>query len=330
MSFVLVVYLAHDKCGFGGFVAMKKFEKDTLRGMIVKGNLRAAMTYLEQFPETAALYQKSVALYQQEHYLTYDVDAELNKILLAYQKYYRDAFYLELPAEEAAQRLRERLAELFRAASDASLDKLEEMVGTAFHQKSFHALMGRTSGYYGPYIWKVEELKHYKVELPEGEQDYAVKFLDGFIMKSWLDYISFGETGTGGWSNGDGLIHCVRAAYDLESEDFQVSLLKHEAQHAMDQARYKDITNEELEYRAKLVELIYSRERRMLEHFVSQADATKADNGHGLAAERIVRGFEICLKKDRGSLAELPIESVQTIAQSLFSESSEEIAEKYR
>ena len=89
---------------------MKKFEKDTLRGMLVKGNLQAAMTYLEQFPETTALYQKGVALYQKEHYLTYDVDAELNEILLIYQKYYRDAFYLELSAEEAAQRLRERLA----------------------------------------------------------------------------------------------------------------------------------------------------------------------------------------------------------------------------
>lgn len=288
------------------------------------------MTYLEQFPETAALYQKGVDLYQKEHYLTYDVDVELNEILLVYQKYYRDAFYLELSADEAAQRLQERLAELFRVTLDASLDKLEEMAETAFRQKSFHALMGRTSGYYGPYIWKVEELRHYKVELPEGEQDYAVKFLDGFIMKSWLDYISFGETGTGGWSNGDGLIHCVRAAYDLESEDFQVSLLKHEAQHAMDQARYKGITNEELEYRAKLVELVYSRERRMLERFVSQADVTKTDNGHGLAAERIVRGFEICLKKDRDSLAELPLESVQTIAQLLFSESSEEMAAKYR
>ena len=63
---------------------------------------------------------------------------------------------------------------------------------------------------------------------------------------------------------------------------------------------------------------------------MSQADVTKTDNGHRLAAERIVRGFEICLKKDRGSLTELPIESVQTIAQSLFSESSEEIAAKYR
>ncbi len=129
-----------------------------------------------------------------------------------------------LLAEKAAQRLREQLAELFRAAPDSSLNELEEMAGTAFRRKSLHALMGRTNGYYGPYIWKVEELRHYAVELPEGTQDYAVKLLDGFTMKSWLDYISFGETGTGGWSNVDGLIHCVRSAYDLEEEDFQVSL----------------------------------------------------------------------------------------------------------
>lgn len=307
---------------------MKKFEKDILGGMIVKGNLRAAIAYLEQFPEAAALYQKCVAVYQEECYLTYDVDAELNEILFVYQKYYRDVFYLELPADEAAQRLQERLAELFRAASDSSLDKLEEMAGTAFRRKSLYALMGRTSGYYGPYIWRAEELRHYAVELPEGTQDYAVKFLDGFIMKSWLDYISFGEIGTGGWSSG-GLIHCVRAAYDLESEDFQVSLLKHEAQHSMDQARYKDITSEELEYRAKLVELIYSRERRMLERFVIQADAARADNGHGLAAEHIVRGFESRLKKDRGRLAGLLIETVQAVSQSLFAESSEEMAARY-
>lgn len=309
---------------------MKKFEKDILRGMIVKGNLRAALAYLKQFPETAALYRKGAALYQDEHYLTYDVDAELNEILLVYQKYYRDVFYLELPVEEAARRLRERLAELFQAAPDSSLDELEEMAGTAFRRKSLHALMGRTNGYYGPYIWKAEELRHYAVELPEGTQDYAVKLLDEFIMKSWLDYISFGETGTGGWSNGDGLIHCVKSAYDLESEDFRVSLLKHEAQHAMDQARYKDITNEELEYRAKLVELIYSEERRLLERFVSQADVTRADNGHGFAAERIVGEFETRLKKDRGELAGLPIGTVQAVSQSLFAESSREMAAKYR
>jgi len=312
-----------------GEFAMKLFEKDVLRGMIVKGDLRAAMTYLSQFPETAALYRKGVALYQQEQYLTYDVDSELNDILLVYQKYYRDAFYLKLPPEEAARQLRERLAELFHTAPDSSLDKLEEMAEMAFRRKSLHALMGRTGGFYGPYIWKTEELKYYKVELPEGTQNYAVKLLDGFIMKSWLDYISFGETGTGGWSNGDGLIHCVRSAYDLESEDFQVSLLKHEAQHAMDKARYMGITNEDLEYRAKLVELIYSNERKMLERFVRQADTTNADNGHGLAAARIASEFEICLGKDSGGLVELPVGTVQDVSRSLFAESSREMTAKY-
>jgi len=68
----------------------------------------------------------------------------------------------------------------------------------------------------------------------------------------------------------------------------------------------------------------------MLERFVSQADATRADNGHGLSAEHIVRGFEICLKKDRGRLAGLPIETVQTVARSLFAESCKEMAAKYR
>ena len=68
----------------------------------------------------------------------------------------------------------------------------------------------------------------------------------------------------------------------------------------------------------------------MLERFVSQADTARADNGHGLAAERIASGFETRLKKDRGRLAELPIETVQAVARSLFAESSEEMAAKYR
>lgn len=73
------------------------FDRDCFCGRLVRGDLRTAMDYLGGFPEQAELYQKYRSLFQEERYLTYDVDADLHEILLIYQKYYRDAFYLELP-----------------------------------------------------------------------------------------------------------------------------------------------------------------------------------------------------------------------------------------
>ena len=303
------------------------FDQNLCLAWLKKGRLRPAMEYLARFPEQAELYQQYMSLYQQEQYLSYDVDSRLQDILLAYQKYYRDAFYLEQSPEEAAESLRARLAGLLEGGA-ASLDELEELAAEAFRARGFHFLGGRTGGCYGPYIWRTEELRRYEVELPEGVQEYAVKLLGGFVMESWLSYLTFGLSGTGGWSNGDGLIHCVKRHYDLESESFQVSLLKHEAQHASDQSRYPGMSSADLEYRAKLVELIYSEERQLLGRFLQEADAANPGSGHGLAAERIVRGF--ARRQDGDGLAALPIETVRAAALELFRESSREMAEKYR
>ena len=251
------------------------FDQNLCLAWLKKGRLRPAMEYLAQFPEQAELYQQYMSLYQQEHYLSYDVDSQLQDILLAYQKYYRDAFYLEQSPEEAAEGLRARLAGLLGDGA-ASLDELEELAAEAFRTGEFHFLGGRT----------------------------------------------------GGWSNGDGLIHCVKRHYDLKSESFRVSLLKHEAQHASDQSRYPGMSSVDLEYRAKLVELIYSEERQLLGRFLQEADAANPGSAHGLAAERIVRGF--ARRQDGDGLAALPIETVRAAALELFRESSREMAEKYR
>lgn len=305
------------------------FDRNLCLAHLVKGKLRAAMEYAAGFPEQAELCRRYGSLFQEEKYLTYDVDDSLQEILLAYQKYYRDAFYLEQSPEEAAEGLRLRLAELFQAGPAAPLDELEEKVADAFRSRSLYALCGRTGGYYGPYIWRTEELKQYAVELPDGTRDYAVKLLDGFVMESWLSYLTFGMSGTGGWSNGDGLIHCIKSNYDLDSESFRVSLLKHEVQHAADQDRYPGMSSEDLEYRAKLVELVYSEERRMLDRFLREADETNAGNSHGLAAERIVRGFEARTDKPREELTGLPVQEVRSIALALFRESAGEMDRKY-
>lgn len=303
------------------------FDQNLCLAWLKKGRLRPAMEYLARFPEQAERYRQYISLYQQEQYLSYDVDSQLQDILLAYQKYYRDAFYLEQSPEEATEGLRARLAGLLGDGA-ASLDELEELAAEAFRAGGFHFLGGRTGGCYGPYIWRTEELRRYEVELPEGVQEYAVKLLGGFVMESWLSYLTFGLSGTGGWSNGDGLIHCVKRHYDLKSESFRVSLLKHEAQHASDQGRYPGMSSADLEYRAKLVELIYSEERQLLGRFLQEADAANPGSAHGLAAERIVRGF--ARRQDGDGLAALPIETVRAAALELFRESSREMAEKYR
>ena len=54
----------------------------------------------------------------------------------------------------------------------------------------------------------------------------------------------------------------------------------------------------QLEYRAKLVELIYSKERNLLKQFAAEADDTDPANGHGLAAYRILQGLSVDMSPD--------------------------------
>ena len=304
------------------------FMQEVFFGFLVKGQLRAALAYLGRFPGQSELYKKYMARFQEERYAVYGVEEDLNRILLAYQKYYRESFYLELPPEEAAGRLGERLAKLLGAAAGTPLDRLEEDWAEAFRRRSLYILTGRTGDWYGPYLWREEETRRYTVELPEGTREYAVKLLDGFLMKSWLDYLSFGAAGTGGWSNGGGLIHCVRSAYDLDSESFRVSLLKHEAQHGADLEKYPGITPADLEYRGKLVELIYTRERPLLGDFLLQAGPS--GGSHGVAAERIAQRLMECLDLRREELSALPAEEVRAASLEIFRRSTAEMDQKYR
>ena len=121
---------------------------------------------------------------------------------------------------------------------------------------------------------------------------------------------------------GDGIINCVKGSYDMESENFQVSLLKHEAQHTTDLAAYKNLPSEVLEYRAKLVELIYSRERNLLVRFLDEADRSDPNNGHALASARLIEDVSRTLGRKPGELAALSVEEVRAVARELFAASA--------
>lgn len=304
------------------------FKKNIYYGYIIKGDLSGAISYVKQYPEQAELFNRFMDVFEQEQYITYEVDACLNEILTIYQQYYRDAFYLCIDKEKAADKLRSRLAAFLRVSDEsAEVDDMEEnQIAEAFQSRGIYFMGGKTGGYYGPYIWRTTETKTYEVELPDGVQTYTVKLLDGFITRSWIDYLSFGEIGPGGWTDGDGIINCVKSSYDFDSENFKVSLLKHEAQHAKDLAACKEMSSENLEYRAKLVELIYSSERNLLERFVQEADSSDESNGHASASDRIAEGFAEKLNLNRAEIGALPIEIIQSTAKLLFAENNQEMA----
>ena len=256
----------------------------------LNGDIKGAIAYMRDHEEFKDILPAYVAIFEDCKYRTFEIPDVLNDILRLYQIYFRDVFYCGVSEADAANQLRTQLKRLLNMP-DADEALLTEKLQSAFEEKGYHALFGKTQGYYGPYIWRETQPTVYRVDLPDGTAEYTVNILKGFIFRSWMDYLTFGRYGTGGWASPDGTINCIEQAYDFESERFLVSLLKHEAQHTVDMKRFAGITPAELEYRAKLVELHYSGDLGRLQKFLSEADESRTGDSHAIASVRIKRDF---------------------------------------
>ena len=292
-----------------------------IRRFFLNGDIKGAIAYMREHEEYKDILPAYTAIFEDGEYRTFEVPDALNDILRQYQVYYRDVFYCGLPEAEAADKLRARLKALLHLP-DAGEELLTERLRSAFEAEGYHALFGKTQGYYGPYIWRDTVPTVYRVELPGGTAEYTVNILKGFVFRSWMDYLTFGRYGTGGWTSPDGTINCIAQAYDFESERFLVSLLKHEAQHAVDMKRFPAITPAELEYRAKLVELHYSGDLGLLQKFVSEADESRADDSHAAASARIRHEFADTDPAD--------LSAIRARALELLEAHTKEMEDKYR
>ncbi len=291
-----------------------------IRDFFINGDMKGAIAYMREHEEFQGILPAYIAIFENCEYRAYDVPEFLNQILLLYQVYYRDVFYCGLPAEEAADKLLTRLKALLDMP-EAEEDQLARRLCAVFEQHGYHAVFGATQGYYGPYVWKDTVPTVYSVELPDGTAEYTVNILKGFVFRSWMDYLTFGRYGTGGWASPDGTINCIEQAYDFDSERFLVSLLKHEAQHTVDMKQFPDIKAPELEYRAKLVELHYSNDLGLLQKFLSEADESKTNDGHAIASAR--------LKLEFADTDHTNLSGIQTRALELLHAHTKEMKEKY-
>ena len=286
----------------------------------LNGDLQGAIAYMRNHEEFKDILPAYVAIFEDCEYRTFDIPDILNGILRLYQIYFRDTFYCRLPEAEAADKLLTGLKVLLDVP-DAEEELLTEQLQSVFEAKGYHALFGKTQGYYGPYIWRDTVPTVYRVELPSGTAEYTVNILKGFVFRSWMDYLTFGMYGTRGWASPDGTINCIEQAYDFEGERFLVSLLKHEAQHTVDMKQFPGITPAELEYRAKLVELHYSSDLGLLQKFLSEADESRASDSHAIASAR--------LKLEFADMDQTKLFRIQTRALELLHAHTKEMEEKY-
>ncbi|WP_222984211.1 hypothetical protein [Flagellimonas meishanensis] len=141
-------------------------------------------------------------------------------------------------------------------------------------------------------IWKDQKDTLYHVKLSKVEDvDVQVVMLDDFVTLGWMEYATLGAHHPGGWTTEEA-IFCVRKAYDFSTEDFLVSLLAHEARHFADKQVFENLSDQQLEYRAKLTELSRAKETAYnLIGFFTQNANSKSENGHQLANYEVIRNF---------------------------------------
>lgn len=288
---------------------------------LMRADVRTAMELIAAQEGLRELYQQYADIFERENYLTYDLPDGLNAILLCYQRYFRDVFYLKQPERKAENTLFSRLRALLHTDSTDE-NMLGGAVEAAFAEEGLHALAGKTNGCYGPYIWKTTVPVTYAVELPDGVCRYTVNILKDFTFRSWMDYLTFGTHGTGGWAGKDGSVNCVESVWDFESEKFKVSLLKHEAQHIRDMEKYPQMEPWELEYRAKLVELIYTEQNGLLAKFIGEAVSDRTEDSHAVAACRLAEEMTDYVNQSTAD--------IQKKAAELFQKSNAEAEIKYR
>lgn len=217
----------------------------------------------------------------------------VDRIIASYRTYWRNT----LMADESRPQSEARLAEALRSLVGPSADPGERLtrkeifaaVAPAVRRQGFHALASEASPLQDLFVWRGQETREYAVELVDQTRAVTVTFLSDFYSQGWKHYASLGLATTTGWVDGDTL-YCVERAYAVRTENFEVSYLKHEAQHLADFERFPGLPSVHLEYRAKLTELAFAEDtlRRLLDDFAARA-APNRESPHAEANWRVLQ-----------------------------------------
>jgi hypothetical protein len=214
----------------------------------------------------------------------------IRELLQIYQDYWWRALGAPAQREALDSKLLLRLRTLLGASESSArdMDAIEKLLDAAVKKRGYRSISGRTPPQFELMIWKTEEVRTYEVNLPESRQAVKAVLLSGFVSSGWSHYGLCGRGGAGGWV-GEDAIYAVASKYDLNSEEYRVSLLAHESQHFADLQQFPKLPSWHLEYRAKLTELWAAEETRtkLLQKF-AQSQSDDMDSPHTYANKRLI------------------------------------------
>lgn len=180
-------------------------------------------------------------------------------------------------------------------------------------------------------IWKEQMDTTFEVKLSRSETVQAkVVLTRDFLTLGWMEFATLGEHHPGGWTT-DEALYCVVESYDMESENFKISYLAHEARHFQDKQKWPEMSDADLEYRAKLTELSLAKKstHNLIEFFISNANGSSV-NGHQLANHYLIQNlsnrlFDNQLVTDVSRWKRIKSKKINTIAGKLLSEHTAEL-----
>ena len=294
------------------------------------GNVKEALKILNDLPlsqlnaEEKEIRQKYIRRFTLP-YINPLSDRLVDRISAAYQAYWHKALLQELSPEQGHDFLFQELAPMVKALggginkySEAEYDRVAEFLKLKLKEEGYFSLIGEVSPFLNFMAWKTEETKNYSVHLGDGEiEKVDVILLNNFASLGWAAYATFEKMHVGGWV-GKSALYCVAQKYDLESDNFKVSFLGHEARHFADLKKYPTLKSLDLEYRAKLNELILAKTPRTLLHKFLMEQKNNPKNPHSHASFHLITRLTERLKPQEWE----DETKIQTMAGQLLRENS--------
>lgn len=235
---------------------------------------------------------------QDEKYNYETNDTLAISVVELFHSYWRTVLLDDKAIENADTVLKNKFADLLyknnyissEISRDSLIENLYDYLNGFLKSKGFYSnAMGKTGSFYDIFLWANETEKIYEICLPETNTKVKVIFMKKFVSNGWADYATFGKYYAAGWATTDAL-YCVKKAYDISSENFQVSYLTHEGQHFADYISFPLLKQADLEYRAKLAELSAAKETvyKLLNKFIKRTDK-KREYAHPFANYCVIR-----------------------------------------